>query len=75
MKKLKSEQMVADAGNQRTLWEETWRRFKKNKLAMAGMIFMLILVVLADVYKRQAYGSSVQDISELLFFHYAIFSR
>ncbi|MDO4453434.1 MAG: ABC transporter permease [Eubacteriales bacterium] len=47
MKKLKSEQMVADAGRQRSLWEETWRRFKKNKLAMAGMIFMLILVVLA----------------------------
>ncbi len=32
---------------QRTLAAETWRRFKKNKLALTGMIVILTLVVIA----------------------------
>ncbi|MDY3765881.1 MAG: ABC transporter permease [Lachnospiraceae bacterium] len=47
MRKVRSEEMVANVGKQRTLWQETWRRFKKNKLAMAGLAFMLLLVILA----------------------------
>lgn len=32
---------------QRSLWQEAWRRFKKNKMAMASMFFLLALVVIA----------------------------
>ena len=32
---------------QRSLWQEAWRRFLKNKLAVISMIFLLILVFLA----------------------------
>lgn len=32
---------------ERSLWHEAWRRFKKSKAAMAGMIFLLILTLLA----------------------------
>lgn len=35
------------AGKQRSLWAEAWRRFKKNRLAMIGMVFILLLVVIA----------------------------
>lgn len=34
---------------QRSLWMDAWRRLKKNKLAMAGLFFIMILVVLALV--------------------------
>lgn len=47
MKKTKNQKMYMDAGKQRTLWQETWRRFKKNRLAMVGMAFILLLVVIA----------------------------
>ncbi|MDD6615163.1 MAG: ABC transporter permease [Lachnospiraceae bacterium] len=47
MKKAEIDKMAANAGKQRTLWQETWRRFKKNKLAMVGLAFILILVVIA----------------------------
>lgn len=47
MKKTEIDKMAANAGKQRTLWQETWRRFKKNKLAMVGLAFILILVVIA----------------------------
>lgn len=33
--------------NRRSLWQEAWRRFKKNKLAMVGLYFMVFLVVIA----------------------------
>ena len=32
---------------QRSLWQDAWRRFKKNKLAMVGLVFLAILVVIA----------------------------
>ena len=36
-----------DKNKQRSLWVEAWRRLRKNKLAMAGLCFILLLVVLA----------------------------
>ena len=44
---MKKEKSIQTGNKQRTLWQETWRRFKKNKLAVAGMIFLLILIVIA----------------------------
>lgn len=35
------------AVKQRSLWQDVWRRFKKNKLAMVGLIFLAILVLIA----------------------------
>lgn len=32
---------------QRSLWQEAWRRFKKDKLAIAGLIFLIALTILA----------------------------
>lgn len=37
----------AAPGSQRSMWAETWRRFKKNKLAMVGLSFLMLLVVIA----------------------------
>lgn len=31
----------------RTLWQEAWRRFKKNKLAVCGLIFIVILIIIS----------------------------
>ena len=31
----------------RGLWAEAWRRFKKNKLALVGMSFIILLLVIA----------------------------
>lgn len=31
----------------RGLWQETWRRFKKNKLALVGMSFIILLLAIA----------------------------
>lgn len=38
---------VADENKKRTLWEETWRRFRKNKMAMLGMYFVIFLALIA----------------------------
>lgn len=49
----KLDKMAADLATtaapdkQRSMWQETWRRFKKNKLAMAGLAFLTLLVVIA----------------------------
>lgn len=32
---------------QRSLWVESWRRFKKNKAAIIGLCFLILLVVIA----------------------------
>ena len=37
----------SDVRKQRTLAAETWRRFRKNKLALAGMIVLITLVLIA----------------------------
>jgi peptide/nickel transport system permease protein len=44
MEKVKNANKVSE---QRSLWEGTWRRFKKNKMAMIGLYFMIILVIIA----------------------------
>jgi peptide/nickel transport system permease protein len=38
---------TSDAKKQRTLAAETWRRFRKNKLALTGMIVLISLVLIA----------------------------
>lgn len=55
----------SSAGNQqRSLWQEAWRRFRKNKMAMAGMIFLAILTIIAlvtmviDLVTNQAFYDS-----------------
>lgn len=32
---------------QRSLWQDAWRRFRKNRTAMAGLIFLCLLVLIA----------------------------
>ena len=44
MEKVKNANKV---NKQRSLWEDAWRRFKKNKMAMIGLYFMIILVIIA----------------------------
>lgn len=34
---------------ERTLWQEAWRRFKKDKLAIIGLAFLLSLTILAII--------------------------
>jgi len=38
---------TSDVRKQRTLAAETWRRFRKNKLALTGMIVLITLVLIA----------------------------
>lgn len=38
---------VEKKSKERSLWGDAWRRFRKSKMAMAGLIFLLILVFLA----------------------------
>lgn len=40
---------IKKSTKERSLWQEVWRRFKKDKAAMAGIIFLITLVVLAFV--------------------------
>ena len=42
-------------GDQRSLWGEAWRRFKKNRLAMIGMYFILALVIIIVIAVLIAY--------------------
>jgi len=43
------EKAVVANKKQRSLWQEAWRRFRKNRMAMAGLVFLSILVVIAVV--------------------------
>lgn len=38
---------IGDSKKERSLWQEAWRRFKKNKMAMLGMYFILLLVIIS----------------------------
>lgn len=40
-------QLETSDNNRRSLWAETWRRFKKNKMAMIGLVFIALLVIIA----------------------------
>ncbi|HZB94557.1 MAG TPA: ABC transporter permease, partial [Herpetosiphonaceae bacterium] len=39
----------AELGPQRTLWGDAWRRFRRHKLAMAGMIILLVFIIASIV--------------------------
>ena len=41
------EKTVVTEKKQRSLWQEAWRRFRKNKTAMAGLVFLCILIIIA----------------------------
>jgi len=43
----------------RTLWGDAWRRLRRNKLAMAGLVWAILIVVVAvsaDLWVPQRYG-------------------
>ena len=42
-----AETTVVTAKKQRSLWQEAWRRFRKNRMAMAGLAYLSLLVVIA----------------------------
>ncbi len=47
------------APTSRTLWGDAWRRLRRNKLAMAGLVwivFMVILALSADLWVPQHFG-------------------
>ena len=48
MRNLEEKAVVANK-KQRSLWQEAWRRFRKNRMAMAGLVFLSILVIIAVV--------------------------
>lgn len=62
-------------GKERTLMQETWRRFKKNKMAMFGMYFLLLMIIISIstilidiITKRSIYTNYVieQNVLERL---------
>jgi peptide/nickel transport system permease protein len=62
---------VVQEKKQRSLWDEAWRRFKKNKTAMAGLVYLSNLVIVAItttvidwVTKNQVYKNYIikQDL-------------
>lgn len=63
-KDLKKKIMAEAADEQRSLWQEAWRRFKKNRMAMLGLYFILFLVVtslttiLIDIVTDKAFYNS-----------------
>ena len=42
-----AETTVVTAKKQRSLWQEAWRRFRKNRMAMAGLTYLSLLVLIA----------------------------
>jgi len=47
------------AGETRTLWSDAWRRLRRNKLAMAGLVwivFMVIVAISADLWVTPLFG-------------------
>lgn len=66
---------VQSSSQQRTLWQETWRRFKKNKLAVAGNDFpdstgwsLAIATIIIDAVNPSIYETYVikQNLRERL---------
>ena len=50
----------------RTLWGDAWKRLRRNKLAMLGMvwiIFMVIITLTADLWVPQTLGSPTESNS------------
>lgn len=46
---MKTNTTNSEVKKQRSLWQEAWRRFKKNKMAMVGMAFILLLVAISVI--------------------------
>ena len=38
---------IEETAKERTFWQDVWRRYKKNRTAVLGLIFILLLVVIA----------------------------
>lgn len=48
-------------------WEEVWRRFKKNKIALIGVVILILFILIAIFADKLApYGFDDQDISNSL---------
>ena len=48
----------------KTFFQDAWGRYKKNKLALAGLLFLLIMVLLAIfVPMLSPYGFESQDLT------------
>ncbi len=50
----------------RTLWGDAWKRLRRNKLAMGGLIWIILMVVItlsADLWVPQVLGSPTQSDS------------
>ncbi|MGO4860669.1 ABC transporter permease [Atopobiaceae bacterium LCP21S3_F11] len=55
-----AEKDVKSGSASRTLWSDAWKRLKRNKLAMAGLvwiIFMVLVALTADLWVPQTLGS------------------
>ncbi len=55
-----AEKDVKSGAASRTLWSDAWKRLKRNKLAMAGLvwiIFMVLVALTADLWVPQTLGS------------------
>ena len=55
-----AEKDVTSGAASRTLWSDAWKRLKRNKLAMAGLvwiIFMVLVALTADLWVPQTLGS------------------
>ncbi len=64
MSKRKREQQLAIiAAADRTLWQETWRRFRKSPTAMTGLVILclLILMALATIVIDLVTGNAVYE--------------
>ncbi len=46
-KKELSNTTIVDEKKQRSLWQEAWRRFRKNRMAMVGLTFITFLVIVS----------------------------
>ncbi|MDI6843893.1 MAG: ABC transporter permease [Anaerosomatales bacterium] len=47
------------SGSSRTLWGDAWRRLRRNKLAMIGLAWVIVVIVVAlsaDLWVPQRYG-------------------
>ena len=55
-----AEKDVKSGAASRTLWSDAWKRLKRNKLAMAGLvwiIFMVLVALTSDLWVPQTLGS------------------
>ncbi|MFU2105675.1 ABC transporter permease [Paenibacillus larvae] len=59
--KLESEQIVRPS---QTFWQDAWRRLKKNRLAMAGLIILITLRLFAIIAPMiSGYEADIQDLT------------